>query len=76
MNLVKNINSNSEASLWTGYLISCFLADFSLFLGLFIDSDSKTMSVISLYLACTAFSNLLILHHAGTQVHNRVSKTN
>ncbi|XP_053212133.1 uncharacterized protein LOC128395693 [Panonychus citri] len=72
MNLIRFVNSNSEATLWTGYLISCFLADFSLFLGLFVDSDSKIMSIISFYLACTAFSNLLVLHHAGTEVHNRL----
>ncbi|XP_053211443.1 uncharacterized protein LOC128395076 [Panonychus citri] len=72
LNLLKIYNVDISTTMWTGYLISCFLADFSLFMGLFVDSGSFTMNVISLSLAITAFSNLFLLHFSGLLVNNKI----
>ncbi|XP_015791827.1 uncharacterized protein LOC107368499 [Tetranychus urticae] len=74
LNLLKAINSDAAPTMWTGYLISCFLADFNLFLGLFIDGGSPVMNIICFALACTAFSNLLLLHLSGIAINNTIAE--
>ncbi|XP_053207250.1 uncharacterized protein LOC128391390 [Panonychus citri] len=72
LNLMRSVNSDIGPVVWVGYLISTFLANFTLFLGIFIESGSSAMRFICLGLATTAYSNLTLLHFAGTAAHDKL----
>ncbi len=74
LNLIRSINCDIGPTAFVGYIIATFLANFSLFLAIFVTSESNAMKIICFGLAIIAYTNLTLLHFAGTVVHERVRK--
>ncbi|XP_015788143.1 uncharacterized protein LOC107365184 [Tetranychus urticae] len=72
LNLIRSINCDIGPTAFVGYIIATFLANFSLFLAIFVTSESNAMKIICFGLAIIAYTNLTLLHFAGTVVHERL----